>query len=106
MTTISDSSSMEIHIEEEGASLSVYFNCTKFPRLFGDEAYAGSPDNSWAYIKFNDADRPRFTERNGEFAPYKKASLSRYARDDEGEECPKISFEVGSLYSKTFRVRT
>jgi len=110
MTTLETSGehSMDVTIGDEGASLSVHFSYVRFPHLFGYDAHAESRYDGprWVYVP-DDPKRPKLTEKQGRFAPFKKVRV--FERDPEvrGEECTlEFRFDSGATYNRCLRVRT
>ncbi len=99
---------MHLTIEDEGASLSVQFSCVKFYNLFGYEAYAEPryEEPRWTYVH-DDPDRPKFTERLGRFAPYKKVHVRERDPETHGEDrVLNFRFDPGLPYNRRLRVQT
>lgn len=110
MTTLkaSGENSLLVTIADEGASLSVHFPCVKFHHLLGWEAYTDAryDEPRWVWVP-DDPNRPKFTERQGRFAPFKKVHIRERDPEVHGQDRSlEFRFDPGPTYPRHLRVHT
>jgi hypothetical protein len=109
-------SGLSLSMKRDGASLSVTFHVQKFPDLFGWAAYTSPGARSqpqWEFVESEDPNvrYPRFTERNGHFAPYVRAKVEPRPHLERGADGKDtyvdgvvVFFQDGSPYNKRLTI--